>query len=141
MYIYTIQCMHYIYSCIQPCLIFLTSWTLVACNNYIIIKINSIINQYLLCNKFTTLNNTYNHATCIQFYRPIYIYDISSCLQLVCKYISIWNLKFKDLKVGQETIKQVTHGNISIDLPQCINKKPSCTYVYCQKIQDKLFFK
>jgi hypothetical protein len=25
------------------------------------------------------------------------------------------------MKFGWETFKQVTHGNISIDLPQCIN--------------------
>jgi hypothetical protein len=30
-------------------------------------------------------------------------------------------LKFKDLKFGRETFKQVTHGNISTDMPQCIN--------------------
>ncbi len=30
-------------------------------------------------------------------------------------------MKFKDLKFGWETLKQVTHDNISIDLPQCIN--------------------
>jgi len=30
-------------------------------------------------------------------------------------------LKFKDLKFGRETLKQVIHGNISTDLLQCIN--------------------
>jgi len=29
-------------------------------------------------------------------------------------------LKFKDLKFGQETLKQVTHGRLSTNLPQCI---------------------
>jgi len=73
MYIYTIQYIHYIYNCNQPCLILLTSYTLIACNNCIIIKINLIINQQLFCNKYMILNNTYNHGTCIYFHHPIYM--------------------------------------------------------------------
>ncbi len=83
MYVYTIQCMHYIYDSSQPCLTLLISCTLVACNNYITIRINLVTNQQLLCNKCTTLNNTYSHATCIHFHCPIYM-----TFQLVCNYIS-----------------------------------------------------
>jgi hypothetical protein len=76
---YKIQCTHYICGCNQPCLTLLTSCILVACNNYITTKINLITNQWLLCNKCTTLNNTYNHATCIHFHYPIYM-----TFQLIC---------------------------------------------------------
>ncbi len=49
------------------------------------------------------------------------IYYISTCLQLVCNCISILKLKFKDIKFKWETFKQVTHCNISTNVPQCIN--------------------
>jgi hypothetical protein len=52
---------------------------------------------------------------------PPNIYDIATCLQLICNCISTQNLKFKDLKFGQETFKQLTHGSISTNLPQYIN--------------------
>jgi hypothetical protein len=45
MYVYTIQCTHCIYGYSQPCLTLLTSCTLIACNNYITIRINLITNQ------------------------------------------------------------------------------------------------
>jgi hypothetical protein len=45
MYIYTILCMHSIYSCSQPCLILLTSCILVGCNNYITTKISLVTDQ------------------------------------------------------------------------------------------------
>jgi hypothetical protein len=32
-----------------------------------------------------------------------------------------FNLEFENMKIGQETPKQVTHGNKSIDIPLCIN--------------------
>ncbi len=57
----------------------------IECDNYITIMINLVINQQLLCNKCMTLNNTYDHATCIHLHRSIY--DISACLQLVCNCI------------------------------------------------------
>jgi hypothetical protein len=72
-YIYTIQCTPYIYNYSQQCLILLTSCILVTCNNYITTKINLILNQQLLCNKCTTLSNTYNHAFYIHFHYPIYM--------------------------------------------------------------------
>ncbi len=65
--------MHYIYDYNQPCLTLLTSCTLIACHNYITIKINLVNNQQLFCNKHTALNNTYDHATCIHFHHPIYM--------------------------------------------------------------------
>jgi hypothetical protein len=33
-----------------------------------------------------------------------------------------FNLNFEIKKNGQKTFEQMTHGNISTDLPQCINK-------------------
>jgi hypothetical protein len=107
--------MHYIYSCSQPCLTLLTSCILIACNNYITIKINLIINQWLLCIKCSILSNRYNHATCIHFHHPIYM-----TFQLVYNYYATI-FQFKDLKFGWETFKQETHANISINVPQCIN--------------------
>jgi hypothetical protein len=108
MYIYIMQCMHCIYDCNQPHLTVLTSYTLVACNNYITIRIYLLTNQRLLCNKCIALSNTWS---CHMYtFPPPNIYDIST-----------WNLKFKNLKFGRETFKQVTHGNISTNLPQCIN--------------------
>ncbi len=71
--------MHCIYDYSQPCLTLLTNCTLVTCNNYITTRINLFANQQLFCNKCTTLSNTYNHATCIHFHRPIYM-----TFQLVC---------------------------------------------------------
>ncbi len=71
--------MHYIYDCSKPYLILLTIYTLVACNNYIITKINLVTNQRLFCNKCIALSNTYNHATCIHFHCLIYM-----TFQLVC---------------------------------------------------------
>jgi hypothetical protein len=44
------------------------------------------------------------------------ICDISTCLQLVCNCISIWNLKF-----GRKTFQQMTNGSISTYLPQYMN--------------------
>ncbi len=79
MYIYTIQCMHFIYNYSQPCLTLLTNYTLITHNNYITIRINLVTNQQLFCNKYVALSNTYDHATCIQFHHPIYM-----TLQLVC---------------------------------------------------------
>jgi hypothetical protein len=32
-----------------------------------------------------------------------------------------FNLEFENMKFGQKTPKQVTHGSKSIDLPFCIN--------------------
>jgi len=78
-------------------------------------RINLVINQQLLATNVQPWS-------CHMYTFPLpNIYDISTCLQLICNYISIYNLKFKDLKFGQETFKQVTHGSISTYIPQCIN--------------------
>jgi hypothetical protein len=138
MYIYTIQCTHYIYDSSQPCLTLLTSCILITCNNYITTRINLVTNQQLLCNKCMTLNNTYNHATCIHFHHLIY--DVSTRLQLVCNYISTQNLKFRNLKFGWETLKQVTHGSISTNLPKCINDLHVFMFIV-KKFMMNFFFK
>jgi len=96
MYIYIIQCTHYICSCNQPCLTLLRSCTLVVCNNYITTKINLITNQQLLCNKCMALSNTYDHATCIHFHHPIYM-----TFQLKIWNLKIWNLGKKPLNKWQ----------------------------------------
>jgi len=114
MYIHTLQCMHCIYGCSQPCLILLTSCILITCNNYITTRINLVTNQWLLCNNvWPWVTHMIMH---MYTFPPPNIYDISTCLQLICNYISIKKLKF-----GQETFKQMTHGSISIYLFQTIN--------------------
>jgi hypothetical protein len=112
MYIYTIQCTHHIYGCSQPCLTLLTSCTLVTCNNYIIIRINLITNQQLFCNKCMPLSNTYDHAIGIHFYYLIYM-----TFQL-----KIWNL-------NKRPFKQMTHGSVSTNMPQCINDLHALTFI------------
>ncbi len=83
--------MHYIYGCNQPYLILLTSYILVACNNYITTKINLVINQQLFCNKCMILSNTYYHVTCIHFHHSIYM-----TFQFVCnQYATIFQFKFE----------------------------------------------
>jgi hypothetical protein len=67
------------YNCSQSCLTLLTSCILIACNNYITIRINLVTNQWLFCNKCIALSNTYDHATCIHFHCPIYM-----TFQLAC---------------------------------------------------------
>ncbi len=69
----------------------LTICTLIACNNYVITRINLIINQPLLCKKCMALNNIYDHITCIHFHRPIYM-----TFQLVVISMQLYfNLKFE----------------------------------------------
>jgi len=34
------------------------------------------------------------------------------------------------MKFGQETFKQMTHGNISIELPQCINNLHAFMHIF-----------
>jgi len=119
MYIYTRQCMHYIYGCSQPCLTLLTNCNLVACNNYITTRLNLIINQWLLCNKCTTLTNTYNHSICIHFHCPIYmtfqlIYNYYAIIfQLKIFNLKIWNLGGKPLSKWHMTIYQQICPNAS----------------------------
>jgi hypothetical protein len=97
MHIYTIYCMHSIYGWSQPCLTLLTSCTLITYNNYITTKINSITNQWLLCNKSIAFNNTYDHAMCIHFHRPIYMtFQLDASSMQVIK-LKIWNLKIWNL--------------------------------------------
>ncbi len=45
--IYTIECTDHRYDCSQPCLTFLINYTLVACYNYITIRVNVVPNQHL----------------------------------------------------------------------------------------------
>jgi hypothetical protein len=57
----------------QPYLTLLTSCILVTCNNYVTIRIIIITNKWILCNKCTTLSNTYNHAMWLHFHHLIYM--------------------------------------------------------------------
>jgi hypothetical protein len=107
MYIYTIQCMQCVYSYSQPCLTLLTGCILVTCNNYLTTRINLITNQWVLCNKCTILNNTYDHVTCIHFHLPIYM-----TFQLVCNYyatvfqLKFWNMGGKPLNKWHMVVYQ-----------------------------------
>jgi hypothetical protein len=49
----------------------------------------------------------------------IYIYNFNLFAISMQLY---FNLKFKDLKFGWKTFKQMTHGNISTNLPKSINE-------------------
>jgi hypothetical protein len=116
MYIYTIKCTHCIYNYSQPCLTFLTSCILIAYNNYITARINLVANQRLFCNKCMTLSNTYDHATCMHFHIPIYIWHFNlfaTSKQLYFK-LKIWNLGKKPLSKWHMAIYQQICPNASM---------------------------
>jgi hypothetical protein len=119
MYIYTIQCTHYI-----PCLILLTSYTLITCNNYITTR---IINQRLFCNKCMGLSNTYDHAMCIHFHHLIYM-----TFQLICNYYAIvFQFEIKNLKIWNLGEKPLSKWHMVVyqHIYQ-MHQQPSCAYAY-----------
>jgi len=88
--IYTIECTHHKYYCSQPCLILLASCILVACGNYITIKVNVKIQSVTILPLVYDLD-TYDHLMWMHFHHPLHM-TLSTCLKLDVNYDSHFNI-------------------------------------------------